>query len=737
MIVKEMKILRKKKYREVNDQLDMFLELEKVVDKETSRTWKWFAKFLQSSLNLADGEGFTFMSDMQKVMVRLKELEEEGRNWKKKFNPYAMKLYTDYNMIAHYCEVKSNKDQEYGVVEGEDTHVAHLGRKTCIFKICSNPKTNGKKFVGASRSKNKSVGPELHVATSSTVADTDRDESEEDDQPSIQLKRISKSKTRLEAKKFLHQPTGTRKIEFKGDEKVLHGFFDVRSDQLNWFYNYWGKKMKVVKENVVNMTTILDESKNFFIGSVNNFQVKFLGEEGFNTELVEAAAICSPWDILIGDRFIKCRLAKRTYDISLGIGLKAYVELSFFKCAISLGISPDNLFISSDRVTRFFKIPIGGGMVPMIQLLEIITVVIIKATTVSAVIITVVTTIMTIAVIITIVVAATWTVACFSSKRCDGEVSEKEDDSYNGGCGGSFGGVGGGNDHSSVATGESSVATEDSYVGFYLWFYSVFNMNRIDGSSVATNELSVAIKDFCGIVGGCWWWCFGGGLGGGIGGGVSGLGGGISRIGGGVSGIGGGIDGIGNSGGGLGGIIGGLGGISGGGGGVGFPSVAIGKSIVEESYENDVKRDGEGYLEAGEDSKIFRLGHLKQFLLSKSRSRITQMRQGQPNVEALHDQPTTTDPGAAFGGVAGGVFNVGGSHVYDDVDASRDDEHYVDEILYLMRGRQLAYPDAYDAADRIMAANFYNNFKDRYDELITLASTLDESGFDSLVFGFQ
>lgn len=55
---------------------------------------------------------------------------------------------------------------------------------------------------------------------------------------------------------------------------------------------------------------------------------------------------------------------------------------------------------------------------------------------------------MTIAVIITIVVAATWTVACFSSKRCDGEVSEKEDDSYNGGCGGSFGGVGGGNGRS-------------------------------------------------------------------------------------------------------------------------------------------------------------------------------------------------------------------------------------------------------------------------------------------------
>ncbi|KAM3308337.1 hypothetical protein P3S67_010081 [Capsicum chacoense] len=40
-----------------------------VVDKETSRTWKWFAELLQSSLDLADGEGLTFMSDMQKGLL--------------------------------------------------------------------------------------------------------------------------------------------------------------------------------------------------------------------------------------------------------------------------------------------------------------------------------------------------------------------------------------------------------------------------------------------------------------------------------------------------------------------------------------------------------------------------------------------------------------------------------------------------------------------------------------------
>ncbi|KAF3682567.1 hypothetical protein FXO38_01233 [Capsicum annuum] len=62
---------------------------------------------------------------------------------------------------------------------------------------------------------------------------------------------------------------------------------------------------------------------------------------------------------------------------------------------------------------------------------------------------------------------------------------------------------------------------------------------------------------------------------------------------------------------------------------------------------------------------------------------------------------------------------------------------YVEEILWLIRGRQLAYSKAYDAINRIMNLNFYKNFKDRYNHLTKLASTLDGLGFDSLVSGFQ
>ncbi|CAN4108163.1 unnamed protein product [Withania somnifera] len=58
-----------------------------------------------------------------------------------------------------------------------------------------------------------------------------------------------------------------------------------------------------------------------------NVLVKYLGEEGVNTSIDGAVAICSPWDLLIGDRFIKRKLVQRPYDRSLGIGLKDYASM--------------------------------------------------------------------------------------------------------------------------------------------------------------------------------------------------------------------------------------------------------------------------------------------------------------------------------------------------------------------------------------------------------------------------
>ncbi|MED6161002.1 hypothetical protein PIB30_056652 [Stylosanthes scabra] len=58
-----------------------------------------------------------------------------------------------------------------------------------------------------------------------------------------------------------------------------------------------------------------------------NVLVKYLGEEGENLPIAGAVAICSPWDLLIGDRFISRRRVQKFYDRALAVGLKGYAKL--------------------------------------------------------------------------------------------------------------------------------------------------------------------------------------------------------------------------------------------------------------------------------------------------------------------------------------------------------------------------------------------------------------------------
>ncbi|PAN19369.1 hypothetical protein PAHAL_3G268900 [Panicum hallii] len=58
-----------------------------------------------------------------------------------------------------------------------------------------------------------------------------------------------------------------------------------------------------------------------------NIVVKYLGEEGESTPVVGAASICSPWDLLVTNRFISRKLVQRCYDRALAIGLKGYAKL--------------------------------------------------------------------------------------------------------------------------------------------------------------------------------------------------------------------------------------------------------------------------------------------------------------------------------------------------------------------------------------------------------------------------
>lgn len=58
-----------------------------------------------------------------------------------------------------------------------------------------------------------------------------------------------------------------------------------------------------------------------------NILVKYLGEEGDSTPVGAAAAVCSPWDLLVADRFISRNRMQRLYNRVLAIGLVEYAKI--------------------------------------------------------------------------------------------------------------------------------------------------------------------------------------------------------------------------------------------------------------------------------------------------------------------------------------------------------------------------------------------------------------------------
>ncbi|XP_071737796.1 embryogenesis-associated protein EMB8-like [Rutidosis leptorrhynchoides] len=58
-----------------------------------------------------------------------------------------------------------------------------------------------------------------------------------------------------------------------------------------------------------------------------NILVKYLGEDGEDLPIAGAVAICSPWDLLIGSRFICRRTVQKFYDKALTVGLQEYAQL--------------------------------------------------------------------------------------------------------------------------------------------------------------------------------------------------------------------------------------------------------------------------------------------------------------------------------------------------------------------------------------------------------------------------
>ncbi|KAE8683394.1 protein SCARECROW-like [Hibiscus syriacus] len=58
-----------------------------------------------------------------------------------------------------------------------------------------------------------------------------------------------------------------------------------------------------------------------------NILVKYLGEDREKVPVAGAVAICSPWDLVIGDRFICRRLVQKLYDRAIATGLRGYAKM--------------------------------------------------------------------------------------------------------------------------------------------------------------------------------------------------------------------------------------------------------------------------------------------------------------------------------------------------------------------------------------------------------------------------
>ncbi|GAB2224030.1 hypothetical protein Drorol1_Dr00004776 [Drosera rotundifolia] len=95
----------------------------------------------------------------------------------------------------------------------------------------------------------------------------------------------------------------------------------------DWFYNAgWTED---VREVVRYLRNEYHDIPIFLVGTSigANVLVKYLGEEGNDTLISGAVAICNPWDLLINDRFISRRVVQKIYDRAIAGGLQGYAQL--------------------------------------------------------------------------------------------------------------------------------------------------------------------------------------------------------------------------------------------------------------------------------------------------------------------------------------------------------------------------------------------------------------------------
>ncbi|PHT93130.1 hypothetical protein T459_01012 [Capsicum annuum] len=162
--------------------------LEQVVDRETTRIWKWFIELLRNSLGLTDGEGLTLMSDMQKVVT-------------KSFNKWIL-IARGKPIIKMLEDIRIKAMGRLKDLEEQDSKRAGVLQDVPL----SAPQPNEES---------------VFMSTPGALVDEDETEDElegEDEQPLLRPRGLSEAKTRLKIKKLEQNPTGTRKINCRSDD---------------------------------------------------------------------------------------------------------------------------------------------------------------------------------------------------------------------------------------------------------------------------------------------------------------------------------------------------------------------------------------------------------------------------------------------------------------------------------------------------------------------------------------
>ncbi|XP_060170969.1 uncharacterized protein LOC132601938 [Lycium barbarum] len=106
-----------------------------VVDKETTMTWTWFFECLKMSLELKDGLGVTFISDMQKGLVDAVKntlpnshhrycVRHIEANWQKKWRSGQMKKLMWWCAWSTYEEEFKDRLKKLGELSKEDNYSA-------------------------------------------------------------------------------------------------------------------------------------------------------------------------------------------------------------------------------------------------------------------------------------------------------------------------------------------------------------------------------------------------------------------------------------------------------------------------------------------------------------------------------------------------------------------------------------------------------------------------------------